>query len=194
MREVPIELRDSLSLAAGLCAPSPEARQAARSRLTTIQNISGQQAFDLLVLLTSLVKSVEYANSRISGPGVDQEELLRSVAAASELLLGWPTSLMRITTAAVRLSSTQRATLMQRISTLRDEDAVRTLPADVTAALFAALRLQQLPSPQAISRAALHVQAAGHDRIVGVRPAAEAAGTSRDTMEVAWRDGLVTQL
>ncbi|WP_294235171.1 hypothetical protein [uncultured Sphingomonas sp.] len=196
-RPVPPELHLRLNLAAGICSPDTQERQAAISRILDIAALTEQQAFDLLTLLTMIVHGAKSGSFRISGPNTDPDDLLESLTGACDVLLDWPVPLKAIEIAARALPSRDRARFVAFVKTMRSEELARALPPTVLDAIVVALsplRLSHAQGSKLTSIASCQQSKVSQNSFVAVRPAAEAAGTRRATLTTAWNDGLVTRL
>ncbi len=196
-RPVPIELHGRLSLAAGICSPSAQERQAAIGRIRGIAALTEQQAFDLLALVATIVHGAKHGSFRISGPNTDADDLLESVTDACEVLLDWPARLKPIDIAARTLPSRDRARFVAFVKTMRSEELARALPPTILDTIVVTLsprRSSRTQGSEVTSAAPCRKSEVPSDSVVAIRPAAEAAGTRRATLATAWSDGLVTPL
>lgn len=109
-KSVPSDLQAPLSLAVGLCSPFSIERKIAVARIHGPADLSEQQGFDLLALVTTLAHGARYGNFRISGPNTEYKNLLLSLADSCNILLNWPNELRIIDVLANRLSPRREPT------------------------------------------------------------------------------------
>ncbi len=192
-RPIAPELQASLRLAAQICSSSTDERQVGLGRLSGLPGLTDQQAFDLLALLVTLARASRKI-VRTAGPSIDQADMLEGVVDACQIMLDWPHALLRIATTASRAEPAVRAAFIGRVRNLGTTPD-GAIPAAIMSMIVDTLGSSRSRATSAApaSELALPTPAYVPDAIVGVRPASEAAGTARDTLETAWADGLVTR-